>query len=306
MTRRTVALRLAVSIAVLGGCVWVARGLSMNEIRAAFAGASIAPMVLAVGLILAILFAKALTWRFLLPPETHVGITLLFRSTVVAYATSILLPLRAGEMVRLWMLRDAGVPLATGAAVALGEKLLDIIGMLVWMAPLPLLVPNLPGQTAHWISGLAIASLATLFALRPLLERLGDQGWRGELARGFQALHDLRRLGPTLGVVLVSWGLELALVMVVLAAVHVNIPLGAGLVVLLAINLAIALPSTPAQVGTLELGALAGLHLVGVGDAPAVAFAVTYHVLLIVPTVTAGLLVGARAMFRSGPYARRS
>ncbi len=298
MSRRAVGVRLAVCAAVIGGCVWVARDLSADEVRTALAGVSMWPMLAAVAINFAILGLKAVSWWCLLPPTERVGVGLLYRSTLLAYAGSVVFPLRAGELARLWMLRDAGVRLGTGAAVAIGEKLLDIVAMLAWVAPLPLLVANLPRSTTLWISGLAVGSIVALIALRPILAKLGEDGWRGDLARGLAALREPRRVGPALAVLLVAWGLELALVMVVLAAVHLELPIGAGLVVVLAINVAIALPSTPAQLGTLELGALAGLDVVGVGHAPALAFALTYHLLQVVPVVAIGLLVGGREIWR--------
>jgi uncharacterized membrane protein YbhN (UPF0104 family) len=70
------------------------------------------------------------------------------------------------------------------------------------------------------------------------------------------------------------------------------------LLVLLSLNLAIAVPSTPAQVGAFELGASAPLALLGVPPERALAFALLYHVMQALPTTLAGLPL-LRAVRRS-------
>jgi uncharacterized membrane protein YbhN (UPF0104 family) len=66
-------------------------------------------------------------------------------------------------------------------------------------------------------------------------------------------------------------------------------PIAAGLLVLFTLNLAITAPSTPAGVGALEVGVLAGTHLLGIPDTDALAFALLYHALQIIPLVIVGL-----------------
>jgi uncharacterized membrane protein YbhN (UPF0104 family) len=75
----------------------------------------------------------------------------------------------------------------------------------------------------------------------------------------------------------------------VLAAVHVSLPWAAPLVVLLAISAATAMPSTPGHVGTLELAAVGALMLLGVGREQALAFALLYHAMQVIPVTLIGL-----------------
>jgi len=53
-------------------------------------------------------------------------------------------------------------------------------------------------------------------------------------------------------------------------------------------------PSTPAQVGALEVGALAALQLLHVDKEPALAFALLYHAAQVLPLIAAGLLFELR------------
>jgi uncharacterized membrane protein YbhN (UPF0104 family) len=60
-------------------------------------------------------------------------------------------------------------------------------------------------------------------------------------------------------------------------------------VVLLGINLAMALPSTPASAGPFEGATVAVLMFAGVGKGPALAFALFYHALQVIPVTVAGV-----------------
>ena len=60
---------------------------------------------------------------------------------------------------------------------------------------------------------------------------------------------------------MLTWFADLAMVQLVMYAVGIDLPIGAGLLVLFTLNLTIAVPSTPAQVGALEAGVLAATRL---------------------------------------------
>ena len=68
-----------------------------------------------------------------------------------------------------------------------------------------------------------------------------------------------------------------------LVAVGVHLSLTAWFLTFLVINLAIAIPSTPGQVGVLEAGAVLVLSALGVPASQALAFAILYHAAHIVP-----------------------
>jgi uncharacterized membrane protein YbhN (UPF0104 family) len=107
-------------------------------------------------------------------------------------------------------------------------------------------------------------------------------------------LQVLRRPGPALGalgVLLLGWIVDLGEVWLVLYAIGIDLPPAAGLLILLTLNLAIMVPSTPAQVGALEFGALVALDQLHVAKEPALAFALVYHAMQIAPLIVAGLVL---------------
>lgn len=298
MTRRSVlALRVLATCAALGGIAWLVRDLDAHALGAALARAQLWPIALAAVINFGILASKAVAWRILLGRDAPVGVARLFRYGVIASAASVILPLRSGELLRLWLLRDRdGIALSRGAAIALAEKLLDVVSLVVLVAPLPLLAP-VPPELARWIAVLAGGALVAVTGVAVLAPRLGVTGWRGELARGLGVLRDRRRFVAATAALVAAWLIDLAMIGLVLRAVGLALPFGGSLIVLFALNIAIALPSTPGQLGALELGALVGLHLLGAPKAESLAFALLYHVLQLVPVVAIGLLLGAREIW---------
>ena len=73
-------------------------------------------------------------------------------------------------------------------------------------------------------------------------------------------------------------------------ALGIDAPPSVWALVLLGINFAILLPSTPGQIGVLEAGAVLALSSAGIPAAPAAAFAVVYHAVHLVPSTALGLV----------------
>jgi glycosyltransferase 2 family protein len=81
-------------------------------------------------------------------------------------------------------------------------------------------------------------------------------------------------------------------------AVGLSLPPVAALLVLLAVNLALAFPvAPPGNLGTLEWGATLALLGFGVAKEQALAFGLVYHFLQILPIGILGLLILASRRF---------
>jgi hypothetical protein len=103
-------------------------------------------------------------------------------------------------------------------------------------------------------------------------------------------LRSPKRLLGSLAVLMLVWAADLGEVMAVLYAVDIHLSVPSGLLILFMLNLAITVPSTPAQAGALELGAVSALRVLHVGGEPAMAFALLYHALQILPLIAVGLI----------------
>jgi uncharacterized membrane protein YbhN (UPF0104 family) len=118
------------------------------------------------------------------------------------------------------------------------------------------------------------------------------------LARqGLAASRDPRALGLSLGASLVAWGLEINVTALSLRAMGLHLPLAVSVLVLVAVNLALAVPfAPPGNAGTLELGATLALVGFGVPKEQALAFAICYHLLQVVPIAIVGFFVLGRGL----------
>jgi uncharacterized protein (TIRG00374 family) len=116
---------------------------------------------------------------------------------------------------------------------------------------------------------------------------------------GFLASRDPRALAVSVGASFVAWGLEINVASFSLRAVGLHLHLTAAILVLVAVNLALAIPfAPPGNIGTLELGAILALHEFGVPKEQALAFAICYHLLQVVPICILGFIFVTRDVSR--------
>jgi len=234
--------------------------------------------------------ARMLRWQALLEPIPHQQRATLLDLVRISYASgavSILLPARAGEAVRVLELkRRRGYPAGALIAAQLAEKGIEAIslGLLFGLAAL------LPGATWPPLAvagGLAAAAVVVL----AVLPRRAP-GAAGRFLQALLAVHAERSWIRSLLWSLLSDGIDLLLVGLCAKALGIDVHPAVWAMVLLSINLALFLPATPGNLGILEAGAVVALTAAGVAPEPALAFALLYHAVHLVP----GTVLGAVAI----------
>src|SRR5258708_1657075 len=163
-------LRLIAVAAVAVGLYVFVRDLDGHALLAALREAALAPIVLAAAICFGNVFLKSCAWRVLLGPAHPVPVLRLYRYALAALAGSLLVPARAGEALRVYLLkRYDDVPVTTSASVALAEKLLDGSALLIAVAQLLWLMPGLPpwvGRSIALLCGGAVVGVAALAVVR--------------------------------------------------------------------------------------------------------------------------------------------
>jgi hypothetical protein len=287
--RLAVWLRLLVLAALAAGLTVVLRGLRFRDVTATIERAVLWPVVLAAALNFVLIWLKATGWHVMLKTAVDVPVRRLFRYTIAALTASALTPLRTGEVVRLWLLRRRDhVPYPLLASVAVGEKVMDGFAMLILVAPISWLLPTLPAWVLRISVVLLVVAAVIVAGARLAIGWKTAPAWLARFLESMAILRSGRLFALTLLAFLGAWLVDLAEVWLVLRAVHLDLGVPAALLVLFTMNVAIAVPSTPAHVGALELGALVALKLLGVPREQALAFAVLYHAMQIVPLLIAG------------------
>ncbi len=293
--RLALLLRVA-AIAVVGVLLWLfVRRLDWHQLGHALRHATLWPLFVSSALYFVCLFGKALSWRIMLEPRNVVPMGRLYRYTICAYAASALTPARAGELLRVWALkRRDNVPATDSTAVAIAEKLLDAVTLLIVCSPVPWLLPTLPGWVtkAMLVCGsIAFGVLFALFFAVGRVEAHEPRSWFGRFIAGMHVVRSPRRLALATITLMLTWAADLLAVTLVLHAVGIEITVAGAMFILFSFNLAIAIPSTPAQVGALQVGALAATKLMHIPDEPALAFALLYQMMQILPLLVVGLVL---------------
>lgn len=306
--RRLLSLGLALragGLLLLAVLVYVfAHHVDWNVLGHALRNAAPWPLAVATVLFFATLLGKALLWQILLAPKNNVGIGRLYRYTIAAFAGSVLAPARAGEVLRVIALKTRdGVPIADSSAVAVTDKLLHGVALLVLAAPLPFLLPNLPTWVSHALLTCACIALVLLVAAYVAVGRVAANSassWFSRFLAGMHAVREPKRLFGALALITLVWAVDMLSIVAVMHAVHVDISPSGALFVLFTLNLSIALPTTPANVGTLQLGALVATRLLGIPNEPGLAFALLYHAIQIIPLLVVGFVLEFRLVIPGG------
>ena len=143
------------------------------------------PLLLAVGLTLVTYAIRAFRWQYLLAPIGPTHFATAFRTTVIGFAATFLLPARAGEVIRPYLLaRREGLNATAAFATIIIERLLDLITVLflfAWfvLTSAPDAVGGDPAQFARVkfgglaAAGAAVAGAIVLFVLAGHPERMG-------------------------------------------------------------------------------------------------------------------------------------
>jgi uncharacterized protein (TIRG00374 family) len=300
--RRVLSIVARVGIAA-AAVAFLARGVAWPEVRGSLRDANLALLVAVVVVNAGMLAVKAMRLDLLLGGRPSFRTCLLAK--VTASAINNVAPLRSGDVARLWMLeRRAGIPKAASAAVALVEMLLELAALAAIGMAGAIALPN-----ERWASALAPVLFAGAMVALFLLRRAGrtafqsaseepalsDGSVRGRLrglwlrmAPGVQALGSSRSAGFAVALSFVAWGLEALMILLCARALHVPIQTPLALLVLLGINVALVLPSLPAGAGAFEAAVALVLMLGGVAKGPAIAFAIVYHLVQVVPVTAAG------------------
>lgn len=292
--------RLGITAGVVVGVGLMLRGLALGELADALARARVWPLIAASAIALAVYVFKAISWRIMLAPRFDVSLPRLVRYTVIAFAASAIAPARAGELMRVWLLkRRDRVDAATSIAVATSEKALDAVSLLVLAAPLPWLLP-LPAWVAQGLLALTALVAIAVGVVAFAAGWIPPGSWPGRVVAALERRP--RQLARVFVALLVGWLIDLGAVILVLYALDLStVPWSGALLVLVVVNVAISIPSTPAQIGTLELGALIPLvDILHVATEPAIAFALVYHATQIVPTLVLGLALEWRLVLGRG------
>ncbi len=288
------------------------RGLQTEQFFSSLADVSLPLLLAAMGVYGAAVVVIALRWQFLLRALKFVPLAALTQLVFIGYMGNNVYPLRAGEALRILLLRrNHGLPLLRSTTIVAIERLFDGCVMLSFVLFSLLLIDIESDQVKAIVSVSApLFALALLIALslaaQPSLlrrvvglalvllpRRIGAvvANSSEELLAGFAGL---RRPSHLLGAVIcsfVTWGIEAGAYYIVMRAFDLQFSYAVALLLVGAVNLAGLIPASPGQIGVYEFVIISILAALGIAAPLATAYAVVVHITIWLPTTATGFIL---------------
>jgi uncharacterized protein (TIRG00374 family) len=234
---------------------------------------------------------------------------------MVGYMANNVLPLRAGEVVRIYLVarrwRASGAPdrihpFWTTLATLVVERVLDSLVVVLILAVLVLVlpVPRFLELTALVVLAIDLAGIAVLVALvaapdgcARLVGRLAGRwpGIQGRLLSGFQTfVHGLdgirapSHVAPLVAWTVIVWIVPALAAWTMLLAMDLRLPMIASWAVLAFVGLGVSIPSAPGYIGVFHAAVVLAVGLFGVPQSAAVGYALLFHASQILPVTLLG------------------
>lgn len=286
---------MAISLVTL---VWALQGIRLADVWTALQGVNYLLLVPCLLLVLVSMWGRAVRWQLLFSPTPCLNPLRFFFVNNIGYLANNLLPLRAGDLVRAYLIGEAeGINKARALSTVLVERVMDTMTVVLFLV---LVVPSLPSLPAvvrqsGIVVGATVLGVMLMFmilsnqkepalaVLRRLLspvaclknERL--YGWADSLLEGLSALRS-----PRLGLKIAGWSLLVwlcatLLVYVMFLAFGLHLPFVASVFVVCVTSLGIAVPSSPGYIGVYHSLVVLALTVYLVEKSLAFSYALVLH-----------------------------
>jgi uncharacterized protein (TIRG00374 family) len=281
--------------------------------------------LLAVGVCVTMLtyVVRAVRWQYMLASIGPTRFSTAFRTTVIGFSASFLLPARPGEVLRPYLLaRHEGLPPTAAFATVILERLLDLVTVLLLFGVFVVFVDpaSLSSDEAMYgrvkaggllAAAAAVTGLVVFFVLAGHPERLGAWALRIErvlpaklaravagfvetFAQGLAVMRQPTRLLVSLILSIPLWLSIAAGIWVASRAFHMTFGYLGSFLVMTLLVVGVAVP-TPGQVGGFQVAyKVAVTTFLGAPEDAATAAAIVLWMISFVPVTLLGLVFMAR------------
>ena len=313
------ALLAAAGLAVTAVCIYLAvRGVELDDAIDALKSSDLLWLIPAIPVFALAIVLRAVRWWSLYAVDERPPLRAVTYALLVGYFFNNILPARAGEAARVIALhKRAQTPRAETIGTVVVERVFDILALLIVLFASYPWLPEVSWLRAAAIFGaIVVAVLCVLVAvivryderavhwLLSPLRRVKRAGFaeRVEQAavnatRGLVALRDPGIAIRGILLTVASWLMLAFSYWILMAAFHLDLPVVAGVLVTVAINLSLVLPSSPAALGVFEAATIVALRAFDIPQAEALSYALVLHLLNLVPFLVIGaVLLGPAAL----------
>jgi len=228
-------------------------------------------------------FLRALRWRIVLNAEEKFSVGTVFWANSAGYFGNSFLPARAGEVIRsLAISARSSLTRTYVLTTALAERVMDAIALVLWSSVVLMGIEPKP----RWMldlsrtMGLAAAAGAVvvtalphcgglvegLLVRVPMPTRLREilLGLTSEVLQGLRAFHNWVRFAGFTALTVIIWMIDTFGAMAAARALGISMAFRVAMLLLAALGLSSALPSTPGYVGIYQFVAVTVLGPFGV------------------------------------------
>ncbi len=301
------------------------RNADLTQVWAGIRTANLGLVAVGIACVFLSYVLRAVRWQVMLAPLGPTRFSVALRATTIGFAASFILPARAGEVLRPWLLaRREGLDAAAVFATIVVERMLDLVTVLallttfLWvfdaglssMDPRVFATVRAGGLAAGVAAGAGLGilfacasrpalltrSVAVVTAWLPAGLRATVTDMATAFAGGLAVVRQPSNLARALAWSLVLWLLIAAQTWIVSLALGVTIPPSGSLLLVALLVVGVAVPTPGAVGGFHEAYRIGATSFFGADNDHAVSAAIVLHAVGFVPT----LIVGAVLMAQEG------
>jgi uncharacterized protein (TIRG00374 family) len=293
--------QLAIAAVLLGLLLW---RVDLSQVRDDLTEATLWWLPLAFGANLMSDWFRAIRLQQLLAPLKRLDLSFLFGTAVLGVSCNLALPFRAGELIRVQVMRRrSGLKASNIVASIVSEKLLDVVAFAGFI-----ILGVVLYQEARFLWPLAIAYAAIVLAGLLIARSLADR-WRSgddalavpdgrlraristelrSFGEGLQSFKSARALLRCSWTSYAAWLCEAAMYYACGRALGIELSPAVYLLVVVVATIAVSVPITWAGLGVFEVAITSLLVAFGVSETQAATFAIFSHVMLALPYFASG------------------
>jgi uncharacterized protein (TIRG00374 family) len=290
--------------------LWLAtRNINWTEFSQAVRSITWTSLSIAAIFFLINLAARAVRWLVILSPLKELPFLTVFAYSEIGYLANILLPLRAGELIRAILLgQKFGISKSAVLATVAVDRLIDILNLLGFALLLPLFI-EMPAlvRRSIWLMGiLALIAMVGLWQISqqehrqerftsssstsfPSALKQRVTSLISNFAKGLATLHSGRQILLIVLCSLTAWTLVFLSVFFILMGFDLNLPWYAALAIIVILNLGIMIPSSPGYIGVAHYLIVIALSIFDLDQTRALSVAFVIHGLSYLTNLILGL-----------------
>ena len=273
--------------------------VNWHEVWAAMREMQLWPLIPATALFLIQYVFRAIRWKLLLPEGTNIKNKALFDAIMVGNLANFVLPLRAGEFIRPFLVtRYTEISFPSCLVSVIVERFFDLALVLGLFGIVTYITPGIPSEVTLGASALGTMAVGILVIMilgsfmedkllstfdflsnpLPLKIRTPLRKFSKDFLDGASVLKTPVRALNVIFLTIIVWSLIIALNWVFFALFELTPSLEATLALTVITALAVAAPSAPGFIGVFQWACIAAFALFSYPNEKAVAFSIITHI----------------------------